>query len=138
MLGTLAKTNPIPTSGKGAVNLAMGIFHDAYPDYLKCRDELRNSGEEEAKGLEFDDLESALGPTISRYAQLIGNRPSKIVLCTASAYLQRLGGLDPEDRYLFKHHAPTLIRLSGRFAHPHDVALNHIREHLRTLAALSL
>jgi hypothetical protein len=133
MVGLVAEKSSLPTSAAKAVNIAMKIFEESYPDYQECRDDLRKSGEEEAKGLVFEDLESALSQTISRYGPLVDKRPAKIVLCTASAYLHRLGGLDPENRYLFKHHAPALIQLSGRFGHPHEVALEHIREHLRTL-----
>lgn len=135
LLGQLAQASPLPTTPGKGIRITAKLIRDAYSDYAECKETIRNCCEQDAVGLQHEDFDEALRGIIANYAKIVENRPAKKIICAASAYLHRLGGLDPENQYLFKHHAPALIRLSGPYSRPHDVALNHILQRVASLMA---
>jgi hypothetical protein len=125
----ISREQVLPKSGKGAGWILKKMFLKGCEVYEKCRGELRACAEDLAAGGEAD-LDTALNEVIKRQAKVINQNDVKIVFILAHAYLKRLGSGDPVDRYLFKQHAPTLIRLKGRAARTHEITLRFITDRL--------
>jgi hypothetical protein len=133
-LGELAQITPLPgTAQERAVRLRE-LFREGYEDYQRCRDQLRTCADEHAAGGEIADIETAFVQLSPDYGEILNNRPAKVAVTIAGTYAQRLGSLDPANRYCFKEHAPIIIPLTGRAAVVHEVTMAFLRERLTALS----
>jgi len=97
---------------------------------LRCREELRRCADDQAKGGEIADLDSALEPVMRRYAGILNNRKAKLAVGMAVSYIGRVGSLDPADRYHFEDQAPVLMQLDGPAAAGHCIVMEVINRRL--------
>jgi hypothetical protein len=108
-------------------------FDASHADYLLCRDELERCGDGAAKGGMITDYDAEIRPLLKAYSDLVDKRAAKEVLLLASAYLDRFGPSDPDDRYYYKTHAPILVELTGHAAATHVVAMEFLTGRVKAL-----
>ena len=133
-LGDLAKEKDLPGSPRQGIAAMRAIFEDSYLDYLECREELEQCGEEFAGGGEAEDIDEAVSPLMAIYGRLLNNRKAKVCVCLAMAYAERIGSLDPTDRYYFPGHAPVLIELDGPSARTHELTMDFLTKKLQSIS----
>ena len=115
----------------------MELFEESYQDYQLCRDELGQCADEFARGGEIDDFDTAMEPIHRRYMEILDNRKAKLAVCMAAAYMDRVGSLDPADRYHFEDHAPVIMELTGAAGETHRIVMDVMFRRLREIDSLA-
>ncbi len=100
-------------------------FPEAYQDYFTLRDALKESGVDVSVRSDVN-TEAEFEEVLRGYERLVANRPAKLALFLATAYIMRFASSDPCDRYYFREHAPRVVRLQGRMDLMHSEALKFL------------
>jgi hypothetical protein len=129
-LAIIAKSDTPPCGIGPSVGTLEELFDEGYEDYLKCREQLRQCGQDYAHGGETDDLTKELAAVCEIQNGLLKDRPARWAYLLAETYMRKLGSIDPADRYYFKNHAPILVPLQGRMALPHKLTMEFLRRRM--------
>jgi len=112
------------------------FFQQGYDDYQQCRERLRDCAAEFDRGGEVADFSPELSAVTKLQDEVIGDRPAKWAHLLADTYMKKLGSIDPADRYFFENHAPTLVRLTGLMALPHELTMQFLRQRMDQLQTI--
>lgn len=131
LAGQLGSEGELPDNLTGLLSYGSHAFEKAYQDYLCCREELRACADDFARGGQVADVEEIIEPIIARYSQILEGREAALAFRLAMGYADRLGSIDPANRYLFDDQAPTLVELKGVEAATHEIMMAVLTDHLR-------
>lgn len=132
-LGEIAEEADLPGQPDEVIPAAAEVFRDAYADYCSCREELRRCADDFAKGGEVVSFDEAAEPVLGKYKAILEGRRASLAFAMASAYLGRIGSMDPKDRYFFKEHAPIFVDLEGRARRVHELTMAFVNARMNAV-----
>jgi hypothetical protein len=133
LLGYLAPQHDMPDTPERVLPMLVRMFPTWYQDYRECQEELEACVEGLAQGGEVENLRGEFDDVVTVFESVINKRPAKMAVITATTYLQRLGSLDPADRYYFDAQAPILASLKGTAAIAHETTVSFLNSRMQAL-----